>query len=118
MPFLPATFLVVSFQPQGFFCFHLPFFDLFWFGKIMFGRPNIPQRYLVYVTWTRTGMKFDIEVVLRIVVANDGSVQIFPEHPPRVARHFSVEDSTRERDGSPETLAYIQPLEIVLVQPN
>jgi len=64
-------------------------------------------------------MKFDIEVVLRIVVPNDGSVQIFPEHPPRVARNtFFEEDSTRERADSPETLAYIQTLEIVLAKPN
>jgi len=29
-----------------------------------------------------------------------------------------VEDSTRERADSPETLAYIQTLEIVLAKPN
>lgn len=51
---LPATFLVVTFYPQEFFSFRLPFFEMFWFSKILFGHPNIPQRYLVYITWTRT----------------------------------------------------------------
>lgn len=57
-------------------------------------------------------MKFDIEGVLRIVAANGGSEQIFPERPPRVARNFFEDDGTRERADSSETLVHIQPCEM------
>ena len=58
-------------------------------------------------------MQFDVESVFRIVVANGGSVQIFPEYPPRVARRFFAEDGSRERAYSPEALVFIQAFELV-----
>jgi hypothetical protein len=114
---LTPTFLVGSSCSQVSFWFCLPFFERFGFGQILFGRPDIPQRHLGYVTWTRALKQFDVESVFRIVVANSGSVQIFSEPPPRVARRFFAEDGSRERADSPEALVFIQAFELVFAKP-